>query len=1177
MAAYPPGPSSVGTGGLPAYGANSAPTDRMYIASAAVGFTPGSAADFYITPNDFLAEITRNITDKGLSFGGGSVATVSAANKGKLAYDEVLQKFKYSENGGAYKQWLEPAGVTGSVQINNGAGFLDGDAKFIYDTATATVIIGSSAGVGSLKFRGTGVTSGVTFKVSVPTGNNVYTLPDALPTLNQFLQATAVSGVNVTLGWGTATAVVPGAPTTSVQFNNAGAFAGDAALTWVSPVLTVGTASTTTGQITFAVSGSANTQSFQAGTAPAASNTYRWPNASPTANQILAASAPSGGIVTLSWVTNVSPNAPNFSVQINGGGGNFDSNGQFTYDTVTSTVIIGSSSALGSLKFRDTTTSNGVTFQVNAPSGNNVYTLPDALPTLNQVLTATAVSGVNVTLGWSTPAAAVTPGTPVNSVQFNNPLGTFAGDAGLLYIAGSTTGNRLALASSTITSGNLFSIAMTGTAATANTKTGLNITSSGANGTASQTVFGQTISVTNTGTANTNKALSITASGGSTANIAIESLAGSIVQTSNLAAAFESGPNGSTNPVFRLVNSTASQADGVSIAGLAAGSGTTFTAISSGSNSPLTLTPKGTGVITTTANSQGDALFLGATYYFNTTGGGPSLTISQSSNRASISLVLSTRSGGGSLSVSSNGYIGFLASTAFSESSDGGFVRAASAVIRVCSGTTSTIPNAALGSLLIANSSRSVTGNFTVIGDNAATATAIDVARLGLTSTGTPAAGFGGVFSFSLQSSTTADQQAANQQWFWTTAAHASRTAALSWSLVNNATVSEYMRLAAPGPASATYLAIHAGTAPNVWTSGALAAKLYLIDAAGTPATGVAANFSTTSNAGPTWQMLRGRGTNASPVAVNNGDVLGELQFAGYHNTSTNNFANGALIRATTMENWSTGVNGTSLYFFVAPAGGTLSATENMSLRSTGTLRLNASSGSFDATTLLQVGNYGTWNLNVTAAIYTAANGVKGLQVIGTNGQTANLFEVYKDAIVPNLFNVTSVLGTQVRAGLGTNAADYAYVGGCLKTNTTSVSNVGSTATDLITYSLRANSLGTNADAVEIDAWGTFDSTVAAKEVILYFGTDAIYATGAFTFQNDSWRIRARVVRTGAATQISVASFDGNFVLVTDNAATAAPTQTLSSAVTIKCTGQGTASDQISQLGLNVKWIPAGQ
>lgn len=80
--AYPPGPERVAA--LPNYGPNSAPTDRFHIVSAAIGFTAGVASDYYITPDNFLAEITRNITDVSLGFGDGVGATVSAAGKGKL-------------------------------------------------------------------------------------------------------------------------------------------------------------------------------------------------------------------------------------------------------------------------------------------------------------------------------------------------------------------------------------------------------------------------------------------------------------------------------------------------------------------------------------------------------------------------------------------------------------------------------------------------------------------------------------------------------------------------------------------------------------------------------------------------------------------------------------------------------------------------------------------------------------------------------------------------------------------------------------------------------------------------------------------------------------------------------------------------------------------------------------
>ena len=102
---------------------------------------------------------------------------------------------------------------------------------------------------------------------------------------------------------------------------------------------------------------------------------------------------------------------------------------------------------------------------------------------------------------------------------------------GLLPLAGATytttTGDGLALTSSTVTTGNLMKLTNTGTAAGSNTKNVLAIVSSGANSTSSQTVTGQTISVTNTGTSNINVGLNVTASGAGTGNnYAIKALHG---------------------------------------------------------------------------------------------------------------------------------------------------------------------------------------------------------------------------------------------------------------------------------------------------------------------------------------------------------------------------------------------------------------------------------------------------------------------------------------------------------------------------------------------------------------------------------------------------------------------------------------------------------------------------
>lgn len=84
-----------------------------------------------------------------------------------------------------------------------------------------------------------------------------------------------------------------------------------------------------------------------------------------------------------------------------------------------------------------------------------------------------------------------------------------------------------------------------------------------------------------------------------------------ITQTSNSATAFESGPNGGTNPVLRLVNNVASAATGISITGNAAGSGVTFTALSSGANEGMTFAVKGSANIGFTANRVSATSFQG--------------------------------------------------------------------------------------------------------------------------------------------------------------------------------------------------------------------------------------------------------------------------------------------------------------------------------------------------------------------------------------------------------------------------------------------------------------------------------------------------------------------------------------------------------------------------------------
>lgn len=96
----------------------------------------------------------------------------------------------------------------------------------------------------------------------------------------------------------------------------------------------------------------------------------------------------------------------------------------------------------------------------------------------------------------------------------------------------------------------------------------------------------------------------VTSSGANTLSGAVAA-ASTFTQTSASATAFESGPNGGTNPVLRLVNNIASAVTGLSVTGRAAAAGVDLTVLSSGTNENLVVNAKGSGTITLNPTATG--------------------------------------------------------------------------------------------------------------------------------------------------------------------------------------------------------------------------------------------------------------------------------------------------------------------------------------------------------------------------------------------------------------------------------------------------------------------------------------------------------------------------------------------------------------------------------------------
>ncbi len=145
-----------------------------------------------------------------------------------------------------------------------------------------------------------------------------------------------------------------------------------------------------------------------------------------------------------------------------------------------------------------------------------------------------------------------------------------------------------------------------------------------------------------TGTGNAVLSASPTLTG--TVAMAGQTNSGTIVQTSASATAFESGPNGSTNPVFRLVNNVASAATGLSVTGNAAGSGVTLKALSSGTNEGIDITPKGTGAVSVNSGTNAAPFYWYAS--FTSTTNYRRLAFSQNSSDAILAMERNTTGGG---------------------------------------------------------------------------------------------------------------------------------------------------------------------------------------------------------------------------------------------------------------------------------------------------------------------------------------------------------------------------------------------------------------------------------------------------------------------------------------------------------------------------------------------------
>lgn len=155
-----------------------------------------------------------------------------------------------------------------------------------------------------------------------------------------------------------------------------------------------------------------------------------------------------------------------------------------------------------------------------------------------------------------------------------------------------------------------------------------------------------------------------------------------------------------------------------------------------------------------------------------------------------------------------------------------------------------------------------------------------------------------------------------------------------------------------------------------------------------------------------------------------------------------------------------------------------------------------------------------------------------------------------------------------IRGDLGLN------LGGMLNINTTSVSNILTNETNLISYFLNANTFVNEGDVLEIEAWGSYASNFNNKTVKLIFGNQTILTTGSVAANNGSWLIKSKIIMKTYNTQEIISEIISSNSSVANSATRIAGTQDLLTNLTIKCTAIGGSSNDITQYALKINLIP---
>jgi hypothetical protein len=235
----------------------------------------------------------------------------------------------------------------------------------------------------------------------------------------------------------------------------------------------------------------------------------------------------------------------------------------------------------------------------------------------------------------------------------------------------------------------------------------------------------------------------------------------------------------------------------------------------------------------------------------------------------------------------------------------------------------------------------------------------------------------------------------------------------------------------------------------------------------------------------------------------------------------------------------------------------------------TGSRQLEIGAGTGDPESLANGGKINIFSTGTgTVAIGAASTGAYKLELTGT-------ILVTGAATFSNYSGTGNQLAYFTSAGaFGRSGVDPAKIPYSLITNITNVGNIGTGEDNLMTGTIPAGQLATNGDKIEFEMEIGFAANTNTKQIKVYFGSTVVMtipATGTSTA--GGLTIRGTIIRVNGTNEKVYCTYVGNS-LHGNGGFYVEPTETLSGALTLKATGEATATDDIIQTALTAKYIP---